>query len=49
MKLRVRKYSRGCRGMVPPTKMISRSIVMCFGDSFSHLFYVNFNRLARFF
>jgi len=34
MKLRVRKYSRGRRSMV------------CFGDSFSHLFYQYFIRLA---
>ena len=38
MKLRVRKYSRGVQGHGPPNKMISRSIVVCFGDSFSHFF-----------
>ena len=38
MKLRVRKYSKVGAGSWSPEKMISRSIVVCFRDSFSHFF-----------
>ena len=43
------KTYEGCRGMVPRKIMISRSIVVCFWDSFSHFLNQNFNRLVWFF
>ena len=47
MKLRVRKYPWGCR--VPRKEMISRSIVVCFGDSFIKQFLPTFNQTCMIF
>ena len=44
MKLRVRNYARGAGSWSEtPKKKISRSIVVCFVDSFSHFFNSKFH------